>query len=329
MRRAPASKILASLLVVIVAGVACGDDALPEGAAPDSTRPPGASSAATTGPTTTSPPAFPVTVRSGQGDVTIESQPKRIVSLSPSLTEMLYAVDAGPQVVAVDQNSDHPPSVPKTDLSGLRPNIEAIAKYEPDLVVVARDNQGVVAALSALKIDTLLLPSAVTIDDVYREINVVGQATGHRAKAEEVVAGMRAELDAIAKSAPSRPRQARYFYELTTALDSPTSDTFIGALLRTIGLASIADAAGAAAGQYPKLSNEFVLDADPDVILVAHTDGKVESATSIKARPGWDKLQAVRNNRVVILESDIASRWGPRIVTMLRTIADATKAITT
>ena len=194
-------------------------------------------------------------------------------------------------------------------------------------MVLAKDVNGVVATLGSLGIPTLLLPSAVKVDDVYREITVLGAATGHRDKAAAVVTGIRTDLDAIAKSVPARGRQVRYFYELTNALHSATSDTFIGELLKTIGLVSIADAAGSAAGAYPQLSNEFVLNADPDMILVAHTDGSADDPSVIKARPGWSKLQAVRNDRVLTLNRDIASRWGPRIVIMLRTIVDATKSL--
>ena len=274
-----------------------------------------------------SAPEFPVTVTAAQGDVTIKTQPKRIVSLSASLTEMLYAVDAGSTVVAVDRNSDFPPTAPATDLSGLKPNIESIARYEPDLVVVANDRNGIVDALGSLGITTLLLPSATKLADVYREIELLGAATGHRDKASEVVAGMRADLEAIANSVPTRARPVRYFYELSNSLHSATSDTFIGELLRSVGLVSIADAATGAAGAYPQLSNEFVLDADPDAILLAHTDGTPADPSVIKARPGWSKLQAVRNDRVIALDPDIASRWGPRIVIMLRAVVDATKGL--
>jgi iron complex transport system substrate-binding protein len=311
------SAIATVSIIALVVG-AC-DDEKPTAAPPTTTVVATASATAS--------PAFPVTVSAGQGNVTINAMPQRIVSLSASLTEMLYAIDAGAQVAAVDRNSNYPADVPATDLSGLRPNIEAIARYEPDLVVLAKDVNGVVAALGSLGIPALLLPSAVKVDDVYREITVLGAATGHRDKAAEVVTGIRTDLDAIAKSVPARGRQVRYFYELTNALHSATSDTFIGELLKTIGLVSIADAAGSAAGAYPQLSNEFVLNADPDMILVAHTDGSADDPSVIKARPGWSKLQAVRNDRVLTLNRDIASRWGPRIVIMLRTIVDATNSL--
>ena len=312
---------IATLSVIVLVAGACGDDQRPAASS--------VASDTTLAGATTASPAFPVTVSAGQGDVTIKTMPRRVVSLSASLTEMLYVIDAGAQVAAVDANSNYPTNAPVTDFSGSKPNIEAIARYEPDLVVLARDANGIVAALGSLGIPTLLLPSAAKVDDVYREITVLGAATGHRDKAAEVVSGMRTDLDASANSVPARGRPVRYFYELTGVLHSATSDTFIGELLKTIGLVSIADAAGSASGAYPQLSNEFVLNADPDVILVAHTDGSPDDPGVIKARPGWSKLQAVRNDRVITLNRDLASRWGPRIVTMLRTIVDATKSLAT
>ena len=316
MRAVRTLSALATLSIIALVAGACGDDQKPTAAAP------------AVAVATTAAPAFPVTVNAGQGDVTIKAMPRRVVSLSASLTEMLYSIDAGAQVAAVDANSNYPANAPVTDLSGLRPNIEAIARYEPDLVVLAKDANGIAATLGSLGIPALVLPSAVKVDDVYREITVLGAATGHRDKAAEVVTGIRADLDAIAKSVPARGRPVRYFYELSSALFSATSGTFIGELLKSIGLVSIADAASSAVGAYPHLSSEFVLNADPDVILVAHTDGSADDPNVIKARPGWSKLQAVRNDRVIPLDRDIASRWGPRIVIMLRTIADATKSLT-
>ena len=101
-----------------------------------------------------------MTVKAGNGAVTIKSDPARIVSLSATATEDLYAVGAGSQVVAVDQESDYPAGVPKTSLSGLTPNIEAIAKYNPSLVVASQDSGGLVAGLKKLGVPVLIEPAA-------------------------------------------------------------------------------------------------------------------------------------------------------------------------
>jgi iron complex transport system substrate-binding protein len=270
---------------------------------------------------------FPVTVESEQGEVTIDARPERIVSLSASLTEMLYAVGAGDQVVAVDRFSDYPEGTPTTDLSGLRPNVEAIAGYDPDLVVLANDRDGVVAAIEALGVPVLLLPSADRVRDVYREIEVVGAATGHADGAAGVNDEIRAELDEIAASAPERDEPVTYFYELSDTFHSVTSDTFIGELLGLVGLVSIADEADPAAGGFPQLSAEYVLEADPDVVFLAHTDGTTPTPAEVAARPGWDQLDAVEDGRVVVLDTDIAARWGPRIPELLQAAVDATEGV--
>lgn len=133
----------------------------------------------------TTPPAsrsagasFPVTV----GKLTLEKRPEKIVSLSPTATEMLFAIGAGKQVTAVDDQSNYPPEAPKSDLSGFQPNAEAIAGRSPDLVVLANDMNKIVDQLTALKIPVLLAPAAATLEDTYQQITDLGALTGHRAR---------------------------------------------------------------------------------------------------------------------------------------------------
>jgi iron complex transport system substrate-binding protein len=300
------------IAVAMVTGGGCGEDA-------DT----GSSETAAASPADAES-AFPVVVTADNGEVELAEQPQRIVSLSPSLTELLFAIDAGDQVVAVDRHSDYPGGTPVTDLSGFKPNVEAVGGYEPDLVIVAGDRDGVVAALDTLGIPTLLLPSAASLDEVYRQIDVLGAATGHPDAAATLAAGLRSELERLAASVPERDAGLRYFYELSDALYTVTSDTFIGELLGLAGMTSIADAVDDTAGGFPQLSAEHVLDADPDVIFLAHTDGTGQDPAEVAARPGWGELRAVRNDAVIVLDPDISSRWGPRIVELLRSVVDAT-----
>lgn len=295
------------------------------------TLPAGCSGSSSPAPPASSAPAsatFPVTVHTADGTVVIKSRPTAIVSLSPSATEDLYAIGAGAQVKAVDKYSDYPAGTPRTGLSELQPNIESIVALKPDLVVLADTADSLAARMKALSIPVLVLPAAARIADVYTEIDELGQATGHEQQALVLDASIRTQLTAIVASAPHRSSPLTYYYELSPDYYSITSDTFVGQLLRLIGLKSIADAASGAAksGGYPQLSSEFIVKADPDFVFLADTICCQQDAAVVAKRPGWAQTTAVRSHHVVPLNDDIASRWGPRIVDLLRTIADAVDA---
>src|SRR4029453_6110155 len=273
MPRTATARVTAVLIAVATVVGGCGDDT--------DTAPSETAAASPAGADEAFPAGVPADNRAGE----LEEQPERIVSLSPSLTELLFAIEVGDQVVAVDRHSDFPAGTPVTDLSGFKPNVEAIGGYEPDLVVVAGDRDGVVAAMDTLGIPPLLLPSAASLDDVYRQIDVLGAATGHPDAATTLAADLRSELERVEASVPERDRQLRYFYELSDDLYTVTSDTFIGELLGLAGMTSIADARNDPAGGFPRLSAEYVLDADPDLIFLAHTDGTGQDPAEVAARP--------------------------------------------
>ena len=153
-------------------------------------------SAGPAAPAASTSPAFPVTLTAANGAVTISSRPARIVSLDPTSTEDLYAVGAGQQVVAVDQDSNYPAGVPKTSLSGLTPNIEAIARYNPGLVVASQNSGGLVSGMAKHGIPVLIEPAVTTLNGAYAQIRQIGRATGHAARAARLVAGMRQQIAA-------------------------------------------------------------------------------------------------------------------------------------
>jgi iron complex transport system substrate-binding protein len=270
---------------------------------------------------------FPVTVRAANATVTITRKPTAIVSLSPTATETLFAIGAGSQVKAVDKDSDYPSSAPHSNLDAFQLNPEAVASYRPDLVVASNLTSAQVAKLHTLHIPVLLEPAATGLPEAYQEIVQLGQATGHRNAAATEVAGMKRQIASIVNATPKRATPATYYYELDQTYYSETSATFIGHLLRLLGLTSIADSAkgAAAAGGYPQVSAEFVLKANPDYVLLADTRCCKQSPATVAKRPGWSALGAVRGARVVALDDDIASRWGPRIVDLLRTVAEAVR----
>ena len=266
---------------------------------------------------------FPVTVVAANGEVTIPRRPQRVVSLSATATEVLFAIGAGAQVVAVDSTSDFPPEAPTTQLSALEPNVEAIASYEPDLVVASDDIGDLSASLEALGIPLVLQPAAVNLDETYAQIEQLGTATGKAGGATDTVARMRQDIEEIVAGAPSFPEPPTYYHELDQSYFTATSDTFIGHVYALLGLQNIADRAKGAASGYPQLSAEYILQADPDLIFLADTKCCHQDAETVAARPGWDRITAVRTGGVVELDDDVASRWGPRVVDFLEVAAAA------
>jgi iron complex transport system substrate-binding protein len=258
---------------------------------------------------------FPRTVGA---DVVIESRPTSIVSLSPTATETLFAVGAGEQVVAVDSQSDFPTDAPRTELSAFTPSLEAIIGYDPDLVVASDDIDGLVAGLDAAEVPVLLLPAATSIDDTYAQIETIADATGHDAEGDAVVADMRTRIDAAVASVPQS--NATYFHELDSMLYTVTSESFIGRIYGLFGLTSIADGAGT---DYPQMSDEGVVTADPDIVFLADSQCCGVTAEAVAARPGWASTTAVRDGSIITMDEDLSSRWGPRVADQVEAVASA------
>ncbi len=272
---------------------------------------------------------FPVTVESGSRSATIESRPDAIVSLSPTATEMLFALGAGAQVVAADSFSTFPPEAPDTDLSAFDPNVEAVIELEPDLVVLSDDRNDVVEGLEAAGVPVLVLPAATVLEDTFDQIETLGQATGNGDGAGELIDQMRSDIDELVARVPDGDEPLTYYHELDDTLYTVTSETFLGEIYSLAGLENVADPAdadGESAG-YPQLSPEFLIDADPDLIFLADTKCCGQDLETVAARPGFDQLTAVQNGAVFELDDDIASRWGPRVVDFLEVIVDATVAV--
>jgi iron complex transport system substrate-binding protein len=248
----------------------------------------------------------------------------RIISLSPTVTEDLFAIGAGKQVVAVDNQSNYPARAPRTSLSGYTPNVEAIANYDPDLVVISYDPGDLTSQLQKLGIKVVNEAAANNLKQAYAEILQLGRLTGHTAGARAVVRSMRTHLAAIVRSVPRSSRHLRVYHELGPGpYYSATSQTFIGSIYKLFGFRDIADGAtgAAAAGGYPSLTDEYIIAKNPQIIVLADTKCCQQSYATVAARPGWSTISAVRNHRVVLANDDVASRWGPRIVQFARTVA--------
>ncbi len=268
--------------------------------------------------TTTAPDdGFPVTIDAPNGPVTIDAKPEKIVSISPTSTEVLFAVGAGGQVVAVDDQSNFPANAPVTDLSGFTPNIEAIASFDPDLVFLSFDPGDVIAGLEAIGIPVIMHPTALSIDDAYAQWEQVGAATGNVAQAGEVVADAQTAIGSAIDTLPDNTDLLTYYYELDPTYYSLTSSTFVGELFALTRMANIADGSDPDGFGFPQLSAEYIIEQNPTLIYLADTKCCGQDADTVAQRPGWDTLDAVAGDAVIELDDDIASRWGPRITDLV------------
>lgn len=313
-------------LVAAIALIAssCGDDGESTdtdsaGATTAATTPATTADAPTTAATTTGAPTTvaPTTVAltTVAPSTVPEDVPQRIVSLSPTHTEILFAVGADEQVVAVDSLSNFPEEAADvvTDLSAFEPNVEAIAGYEPDLVIVQSEGP-IIEQLDTLGIETWIGVAPATMDDVYAQIEQLGAMTGHVGDAAELVGQMETDLTALTEDLPKLDRPLSYYHELDNTYFSVTSDTFIGSIYSMFGLENIADETQDQAGGYPQLNPEFIVTANPDLIFLADTVCCGETKKTVAARGGWKQISAVREGLVFEMNDDLASRWGPRIV---------------
>ena len=252
----------------------------------------------------------------------------RIVSLSPTATEMLVAIGAGDNLAAVDSLSTWPESVSckVTKISAYEPSAEAIVAYEPEVVVISNDMNKITEQLKAADpgITVWTGAAAASLDDVYGQIADLGELTGHENEAADLVESMKGRIAEATKAVDGEAGSLSYYYELDNTFYSVTSNTFVGALLKPFGMVNIAD--GVETGNdWPQLSAEAIVKADPSIIFLADTKCCQQDATTVAARAGWSGISAVKNGNVVELDDDIASRWGPRVVDLVETFAAAVK----
>jgi iron complex transport system substrate-binding protein len=249
--------------------------------------------------------------------------PKRIISLSPSATEILYAIGSGKQVIAVDDLSNYPSQAPMTKLSAFSPNVEALLNYKPDLIILNADATKaleVKAALEKLKIKVFLEKAPSNLREAYLEITELGRATGKLTGAQNVISDMKSKISAAIKSGKT-PKKITFFHEIDNTLYTATSDTFIGKVYKDFNLVNVADpAATADSAGYPQLQSEYLIKANPKIIFLADAQYG-ESLATLTKRAGWSGISAVKNKNVLALPEDIPSRWGPRLVDFYEFIA--------
>lgn len=286
----------------------------------------GSSGKAASGASSAGASGFPTTVSATNGRVVVSHRPARIVSLSPTATQMLYSIGAGPQVVAVDEYSTIPTNAPHTNINALQVSAEGLETYRPDLVLLAPGGQSnLISQLAILKVPALMLPPANNLSDTWSQYRQIGQATGHIAQANQEVSHLQSQVSSAVKSVGSSGRGKTYYIEFSSDLYTATSKTFDGTLFSLMGMRNIADTASGGGNGYPQLSAEFLLKANPDYVFLADDVCCGQSATTFAARSGYSTLSAVTNHHIYVINDNVAGQWGPNIVEFVQDVVRALK----
>jgi len=298
-----------TLALLLALAAACGDEG------------DGGTAARTSTPTVTAAASvqYPLTLTDGKGrSVTLPAAPQRIASLSPAVTEILFAIGAGGQVAAVEKFSDFPPEAKtRQQLDAFQPSVEAIAGAQPDLVLVFFDPGNLVDGLARAGLTVIFLETPTSVDGALEQIRLLGEATGHPQEAEELVGTMQQRIGVIEERLADVQQGPRLFHEVDNQLYTAAPDSFVGNLYAILKAQNIAAGATEA---FPQLSQEAIIQQDPEVIILADVAAG-ESPETVKARPGWGSISAVKNNRIYAIDPDIVSRPGPRLVDALEALA--------
>ena len=247
--------------------------------------------------------------------VSLPQPPQRIVTLLPSLTESVCALGACERLVGVDNYSNSPVAVralPQLG-GGLDPNVEAIVALKPDAVLLAKSSR-VTQRLEALGLKVLVLEPK-SHADVQRVLGTLDQVLGTH-EAPRVWRVIDASVSAAAQSVPARAKGKRVYFEINSTPYAAGESSFIGETLARLGMKNIVPAR---LGPFPRLNPEYVVRANPDLIMVS-----VRSAQGLEQRPGWSGIRAVREGRVCrfdALQSDVLVRPGPRMDEAARLMA--------
>ncbi|MFK7917778.1 MAG: ABC transporter substrate-binding protein [Ilumatobacter sp.] len=246
----------------------------------------------------------------------------RIVSMSPTHTETLFALGLGEFVVAVDSFSDFPAdaeAVRRDDLNASSADLSVLLALEPDVVIVGDDPTGFASRLSAEGVAVYVGPPAQNLDEVYTQIEDISSIVGRPELGDDLTASMRADVARIVETLPVGDRT--YFHEIDPSLVTIGPGTFLDSLYGELGLVSIVS--GDDGTGFAQLAPDAVIAADPDVIVLADEDCCGVTPDAVAARPGWSQISAVSNGAVVAISDAEAQRWGPRVVDLLRAVAGA------
>jgi iron complex transport system substrate-binding protein len=262
--------------------------------------------------------------------VTLTSAPERIVSLSPSNTEMLFAVGAGDSVVGVTDFCNYPYDftawIEAGNMTSIgnfwQPSVEPIVALEPDLVLASSGSLEAAETLKNLGYAVLVVEGQ-TIEDVLQDVLLVGRATYKNAESVALVTEMRARIDAVVNQAAGATTTPTVYHEVwNDPLMSVGPNTFIDELITLAGGENIFHDATTS---WPMVSSEAIIEKNPDVMffpdMYMGRANFYETIEAVETRPGWDTITAVQNEALYEIDADIISRSGPRIVDALETLA--------
>ncbi|MFD4927562.1 ABC transporter substrate-binding protein [Peribacillus butanolivorans] len=264
--------------------------------------------------------AFPITIKDATGEkVTIEEQPKKIVTLIPSNTEVVFALGLGKKVVGVSDNDNYPEETKEIEkVGGMEMNTELIVSLKPDLVLAhassAHNSNEGLQQLKDAGIDVLVVNDAQSFDEVYESIDMIGQATGEHDKAKEIVANMKTKLKKIQEKAKSVKDEERktVLVEVSPSPDiyTPGKNTFMNEMLNIIS----AENAAAELDGWAKIDEESMIAANPDVIITTYGYYTKDPVSEVTGRKGWEDVAAVKDGQVFDVHSDLVTRSGPRLI---------------
>ncbi len=253
--------------------------------------------------------------------VSFVASPQRIVSLTPSMTEVLYGIGAGERIVGATKYCNYPPAakdLPRVGGGTLESiNQESIVALEPDLVLCKWDNhEPLLKNLERFGIPVLAL-GPESLAGLYRQTRMLGRVTGNTRQAKALVESMQQRVEAVTDRIPAGDGPKVFYQVWDDPLMTAGPQSFIGELLSLSGGRNLFEKTPV---RYPKVSPEVVVDGDPDVILAPSTHAAPVTIRSILTRPGWSRVRAIREQRVHLIDGDKVSRCGPRLVDALEEI---------
>lgn len=262
---------------------------------------------------TAEPAAFPVTLTDdGGSEVTIEAEPQRIISLTPSHTEILFALGLGDRVVGVTTFCDYPEEAKSKEQIGSFADIdmEKVVGLNPDLVLATSLHAQAIAPALRERGLTVMVLEAINIETTLGKIAIIGQATGCSQEAQALVADIQARLDAVAATVSQADRKPRVFWELDPSLYTAGKDSFTDGLITLAGGDNIGTSLP---GEWPQFNLEALIEANPEVIVLSDY-GFGETAKTVQARPGWGDIAAVKDGWIIeVYDVNLVSRPGPRV----------------